>query len=40
MGFLGRIGLGKSILFLVFLRMLNIKGDIEIDGVLWNLVIL
>ena len=39
-GLLGRTGSGKSTLLSAFLRMLNIKGDIEIDGVSWNSVTL
>ncbi|XP_031237102.1 cystic fibrosis transmembrane conductance regulator isoform X2 [Mastomys coucha] len=39
-GLLGRTGSGKSTLLSAFLRMLNIKGDIQIDGVSWNSVTL
>ncbi|EDM15127.1 rCG28062 [Rattus norvegicus] len=35
-GLLGRTGSGKSTLLSAFLRMLNIKGEIQIDGVSWN----
>lgn len=40
MGLLGRTGSGKSTLLSAFLRLLNIKGDIQIDGVSWNSVTL
>ncbi|XP_051031684.1 cystic fibrosis transmembrane conductance regulator [Phodopus roborovskii] len=39
-GLLGRTGSGKSTLLSAFLRLLNIQGDIQIDGVSWNSVTL
>ncbi|XP_051007840.1 cystic fibrosis transmembrane conductance regulator [Acomys russatus] len=39
-GLLGRTGSGKSTLLSAFLQLLNIKGDIQIDGVSWNSVTL
>ncbi|XP_043823514.1 cystic fibrosis transmembrane conductance regulator [Dromiciops gliroides] len=35
-GLLGRTGSGKSTLLAAFLRLLNTKGDIQIDGVSWD----
>lgn len=35
-GLLGRTGSGKSTLLSAFLRLLNVQGDIQIDGVSWN----
>ncbi|GAB1290580.1 Cystic fibrosis transmembrane conductance regulator [Apodemus speciosus] len=35
-GLLGRTGSGKSTLLSAFLRLLSIKGDIQIDGVSWH----
>uniref|UniRef100_A0A4X2LQZ2 Cystic fibrosis transmembrane conductance regulator n=1 Tax=Vombatus ursinus TaxID=29139 RepID=A0A4X2LQZ2_VOMUR len=37
-GLLGRTGSGKSTLLAAFLRLLNTKGDIQIDGVSWDSV--
>ncbi|XP_036720357.1 cystic fibrosis transmembrane conductance regulator isoform X1 [Balaenoptera musculus] len=39
-GLLGRTGSGKSTLLLAFLRLLNTKGEIQIDGVSWDSVTL
>ncbi|CAO2602724.1 Cystic fibrosis transmembrane conductance regulator, partial [Lemmus lemmus] len=39
-GLLGRTGSGKSTLLSAFLRLLNIKGKIQIDGVSWDSVTL
>ncbi|XP_013371415.1 PREDICTED: cystic fibrosis transmembrane conductance regulator isoform X2 [Chinchilla lanigera] len=35
-GLLGRTGSGKSTLLSAFLRLLNTKGEIQIDGVSWD----
>uniref|UniRef100_A0A7N4V0C1 Cystic fibrosis transmembrane conductance regulator n=1 Tax=Sarcophilus harrisii TaxID=9305 RepID=A0A7N4V0C1_SARHA len=35
-GLLGRTGSGKSTLLAAFLRLLNTKGDIQIDGISWD----
>ncbi|XP_055446264.1 cystic fibrosis transmembrane conductance regulator isoform X5 [Bubalus kerabau] len=39
-GLLGRTGSGKSTLLLAFLRLLNTKGEIQIDGVSWDSITL
>ncbi|XP_017722841.1 PREDICTED: cystic fibrosis transmembrane conductance regulator isoform X3 [Rhinopithecus bieti] len=39
-GLLGRTGSGKSTLLSAFLRLLNTKGEIQIDGVSWDSVTL
>nr|XP_010945918.1 cystic fibrosis transmembrane conductance regulator isoform X1 [Camelus bactrianus] len=39
-GLLGRTGSGKSTLLLAFMRLLNTKGEIQIDGVSWDSITL
>nr|Q07E42.1 RecName: Full=Cystic fibrosis transmembrane conductance regulator; Short=CFTR; AltName: Full=ATP-binding cassette sub-family C member 7; AltName: Full=Channel conductance-controlling ATPase; AltName: Full=cAMP-dependent chloride channel [Dasypus novemcinctus]ABI93634.1 cystic fibrosis transmembrane conductance regulator, ATP-binding cassette (sub-family C, member 7) [Dasypus novemcinctus] len=39
-GLLGRTGSGKSTLLSAFLRLLNTKGEIQIDGVSWDSITL